>query len=117
VLLGATALAACNRVAALDATPPDCPAPGRLGLRIALAGDLLVRAGGLEPAMMDGAALECADLWLRCRLLGADAAIWREPAGAPGEAPARRVPLQTAQRALAAFRHRWPAAGAPPHRR
>jgi len=108
VLLGATALAACKRVAALDATPAECPAPGRLGLRVALAGALLVRAGGLEPSMVDGAGLECADLWLRCRLLGADALAWREPAGAPGEAPARRVPAHSAERALAAFRQRWP---------
>jgi hypothetical protein len=114
VLLGAAALAACNRVAALDASPPECPAPGRLGLRIALSGELLVRAGGLEPAMMDGAALESADLWLRCRLLGADALVWREPAGRPGDAPARRVAPQTAQRALEAFRQRWPAAGRRP---
>jgi hypothetical protein len=111
VLLGATALAACRRVEALDAAPPDCPAPGRLGLRIALPGDLLVRAGGLEPAMMDGAALESADLWLRCRLLGADALAWREPAGSPGEEPTRGAPPQAAIRALAAFRHRWPAPG------
>jgi hypothetical protein len=111
VLLGATALAALRRVDACDVTPPDCPAPGRLGLRIALAGDLLVRAGGLEAAMADGAALESADLWLRCRLLGADALAWREPAGSPGEAVARRVHPQTALRALAAFRHRWPASG------
>jgi len=111
VVLGATALAACRRVDALDAPPPPCPAPGRLGLRIALARDLLVRAGGIEPAMVDGAALESAELWLRCRLLGADARAWREPAGSPGEAPAPRVPQQTALRALAAFRHRWPALG------
>ena len=111
VLLGATALAACRRVDALDTTPPDCPAPGRLGLRIALAGDLLVRAGGLEAAMVDGAALESADLWLRCGLLGADALAWREPARTPGEEPTRRVLPQTALRALAAFRQRWPASG------
>ncbi len=96
VLLGATALAACRRVDALDATPPDRPAPGRLGLRIALPGDLLVQAGGLEPDMVDGAALESADLWLRCRLLGADALAWREPAGPPGEEPPRRAPPQAA---------------------
>jgi hypothetical protein len=107
VLLGAAALAACRRVAALDSLPPDCPAPGRLGLRIALPRALLVGAGGLEPGMVDGAALECADLWLRCRLLGADAAAWREPAATPGEQPASRVRPHTAMRALATFRQRW----------
>ena len=53
--------------------------------------------------MVDGAALESADLWLRCRLLGADALAWREPAGPPGEEPPRRAPPQAALRALAAF--------------
>jgi len=108
VLLGATALAACRRVDVLDADPPDCAAPGRLGLRIALARDLLVRAGGLEAAMVDGAALESADLWLRCQLLGADGLAWREPAASPGELAPRRVHTPTALNALAAFRHRWP---------
>ena len=111
VLLGASALAACARVAAPGASPAACQAPARLGLRVALARDLLVRAGGLEPAMVDGAALESVDLWLRCRLLGADALAWSEPARSPGPVPARREHPRAALLALGAFRRRWPAAG------
>jgi hypothetical protein len=117
VLLGGAALAACARLDALDSMPPDSPAPARLGLRIALARDLLVRAGGLEPTMMDGAALESADLWLRCRLLGADALAWREPARSPGEQAPHRTHPQAALRALAAFRRRWKARALPSTRR
>ncbi len=108
VLLGPAALAACARVNAIGPAWPDVLAPAPLGLRIALARDLLVRAGGLEPAMADGAALESAELWLRCRLLGASARAWREPARSAGEAVPRGRRPRAALLALAAFRHRWP---------
>jgi hypothetical protein len=108
VVLGEAALAACARVGA-PAPVAACAAPARLGLRFALARDLLVQAGGLEPAMVDGDALESVDLWRRCRLLGAEALAWREPARAPGEVPARRDHPRAALLALAAYRHRWPA--------
>lgn len=107
VLLGAATLAACARVAAPGRSPPDHAAPARLGLRIALSRDLLTRAGGLEPAMVDGAALESVDLWLRCRLLGADALAWHEPAGPADEAAPQHPHPRQALQALAAFRHRW----------
>lgn len=110
VLLGPAALAACARVNALAAAP-EVVAPARLGLRIALARDLLVRAGGVEAEMADGAALKSADLWLRCRLLGAAAQAWREPVRTAGQEPPQRERPRAALLALAAFRHRWRASG------
>jgi hypothetical protein len=75
--------------------------------------DLLRAAGGFDPAMSDGAGLDCVDLWLRCRLLGAQALAWTEPPRAPAP-PGRtafltRTPLHpdAAMGALAAFRDRW----------
>ena len=111
VLLGPAAWAAGERVGALSAAGPSLyRAPARLGLRIALARDLLVQAGGLEPCMADGAALECVDLWLRCRLLGAVALAWIEPARPPGEARAGATAARprAAWQALATFQDRWP---------
>jgi hypothetical protein len=107
VLLGPATRAACARVDAPGRAGADVLAPARLGLRIALARDLLVRAGGLEPAMVDGAALESVDLWLRCRLLGATGLAWREPARSPGDEPPRREHPRASLLALAAFRQRW----------
>lgn len=104
VLLGAATLAACARAGLLDHEPAECPAPFRLGLRIALARDLLAAAGGLDGAMEDGAALESADLWLRCRMLGAVAVYWREPQASPGPVARQR---EGSPQALAAFHRRW----------
>jgi hypothetical protein len=112
VVLGPSTMAAAARVGFLDRLPPARRAPARLGLMLALDRDLLREAGGLDPAMSDGAGLDCADLWLRCRLLGARALGWTEPPRAPP--PGRRPPAhgdithpQAAHRALTAFRDRW----------
>jgi hypothetical protein len=116
VLLGAHALAAAARVGWLDDVTEAQRAPGRLGLVLALDRDLLRAAGGLDPAMReaagrDGAGLDGADLWLRCRMLGARALAWTEPPGAPAAPdrdaiPIHAIPPHAAPHPLAGVRDR-----------
>ncbi|MDR3417721.1 MAG: hypothetical protein P4L83_16205 [Nevskia sp.] len=108
VWLGPATLAACYRVGAPVAAMATHHACARLGLRAALPTALLRAAGGVETAPADGAGLACADLWLRCRLLGAGSAVWTEPDGdvAPAGIASPSNP-RAALAALAAFRNRW----------
>lgn len=113
VVLGPAAVAAAARVGFLDRRPAAHRAPARLGLMLALDRDLLREAGGLDPAMRDGAGLECAELWLRCRLLGAPALAWTDPPrppapdGRPAAGGGETTHPQAALRALTAFHDRW----------
>jgi hypothetical protein len=103
LLLGATAVAACERVAA----PRPAVAArleGRLGLGFCMARDQWDEIGPLAAALEDGASLECADLACRAALLGVAVLAIAEPAPDPVAVPDSAA---AAGRALAAFRDRW----------
>lgn len=110
LLLGVSAQAAVERVGAPAATQAAA-LPGRLGVSFCVARAVWDELGPLEPGLRDGAALECADLAFRARLLGVPVVAVLEPASRPAPPPASAAPSPTQiRRALAAFHDRW---GAP----
>lgn len=118
LLLGPAATAALERAG--ETRPPEAVRlRGRLGVALCVDRALWADLGPLDTALHDGAALECADLAFRARLLGLPVLSVGEPAAAdPASAvPSLLVAPAEVRRALAAFADRWGAAALDPARR
>jgi hypothetical protein len=107
LLLGPAAVEACARVEA-PVRRPLARLPARLDLSFCLPRAEWDALGPLDATVQDGAALECADLMFRARLLGVPVLAVDEPA-ANMAAPVAYAPLppSAVRRAMAAFFERW----------
>jgi hypothetical protein len=118
LLLGSAATAALERAG--ERQPPEIiRLRGRLGVALCVDRGLWSELGPLDTALHDGAALECADLAFRARLLGLPVLAVGEPAAAdPATAlPSLLVAPADVRRALATFSERWGAAALDPTHR